>query len=116
MGRKLTDTDFSPTAQLKRGGAMLLGVLKGKRTITTTFGSMTVYQFAVEDANCEFVKDKQPVDVNIGDVVDVFGTKKLTRQLDKAEVGERIKIEYAGLGKKSLRGGNAPHLFTVEVL
>lgn len=113
MGRKLSASDFPPSAELRAEGAVLKGEYVGNREIKTQFGLKTVFKFKVIDANCEFLKNKVAYEPERGEVVEVMGTTTLTNQLNQAKEGEVITIKYLGLGKKTK--GNAPHLFDVEV-
>lgn len=113
MGRKLTATDFPPSAELRLDGAMIKGVFQGEREIDTKYGKKSVFQLNVLDANCGFKKNKAPHEPEQGDLVEIMGTTTLTNQLKQVKKGEIVTIKYAGLGKATK--GNPPHLFDVEV-
>jgi len=113
MGRKLSAVDFPATAELRVEGAQLKGVFNGSREIKTKFGPKTVFSIKVNDANCEFKKNKLPYEPEKGEMVEVMGTTTLTTQLNQVKPGEIVTIKYAGLGES--KKGNPPHLFDVEV-
>lgn len=113
MGRKLSSSDFPPSAELRAEGAVLKGEYLGSREIKTQFGLKQVFKFKVIEANCEFLKNKEAYEPEKGEMVEVMGTTTLTNQLNQAKVGEVLTIKYIGLGKKTK--GNAPYLFDVEV-
>jgi hypothetical protein len=120
MGREIPDTngggaDFAPTALLKEKGAMLKGVLIGRRNAKTQYGDKPVYSFKVLDASCRFTlgKDKAEVQPAEGDTVDAFAPTRLARQLANVTDGETVTITYAGT-KKAGKGMPA-HVFKVEV-
>jgi hypothetical protein len=114
MGRKISASDFPPSAELRMEGAEITGVFKGSREIKTKYGLKTVFMLKVSDANCTFTKNEQPHEPVIGDEVEIMGTTLLTNQLKQVKVGETVHIKYAGLGTGTK--GNPPHMFDVEVL
>jgi hypothetical protein len=113
MGRKISATDFPPSAELRVEGAELKGVYQGNREIKTQYGLKKVFMFKVLSANCNFLKNKVEYEPAANELVEVMGTTTLTNQLNQVKEGETVTIKYAGLGKKTK--GNAPHLFDVEV-
>jgi len=120
MGRKIPDengggSDFAPTASLKETGAMLKGVLIGKRDVKTQYGSKPVYSFKVLDASCKFTigKEKTEVQPAEGDTVDAFAPTRLARQLEHVTQGETVTITYQGT--KKVGRGQPAHFFEVEV-
>lgn len=118
MSRQIPDEnggggDFAPTALLKEKGAMLKGVLLGKRNVKTQFGDKPVYSFKVLDASCKFTKGREEFQPEEGATVDAFAPTRLARQLEHVNEGETVTITYAGT-KKAGRG-NPAHVFTVEV-
>lgn len=113
MGRKISASDFPPSAELRAEGAVIKGVYQGSREIKTQFGPKSVFKLKVLDANCEFTKNKEAYEPAAGETVEIMGTTTLTNQLNQVKEGETVTIKYAGLGKKTK--GNAPHLFDVEV-
>jgi hypothetical protein len=121
MGRTITDEngggsgDFAPTAMLKEKGAMLKGVLIGKRDVKTQYGPKPVYSFQVLDASCKFTTGKERTEVqpNEGDTVDAFAPTRLARQLAQVQTGETVTITYQGT-KKAGKGMPA-HFYSVEV-
>jgi hypothetical protein len=118
MGRIIQDQngsggDFAPTALLKEKGAMLKGVLLGKRDVKTQFGDKPVYSFKVLDASCKFTKGKEDFQPEEGSTVDAFAPTRLARQLSQVAEGETVTITYAGT--KKVGRGNPAHMFTVEV-
>lgn len=120
MSRNIPDSNgdggsFAPTALLKEQGAMLKGVLLGKREVKTQYGAKPVYSFKVLDASCKFTtgKDKQEVQPAEGDTVDAFAPTRLARQLAQVAAGETVTITYAGT--KKVGRGQPAHFFSVEV-
>ncbi len=120
MGREIPDTngggkDFAPTALLREEGAMLKGVLLGRRNVKTVYGDKPVYSFKVIDATCKFTlgKDKVEVQPEEGATVDAFAPTRLARQLTNVTYGETVTIEYAGT-KKAGKGLPA-YVFKVTV-
>jgi hypothetical protein len=119
MGRIIEDQDgggeFNPTALLKEKGAMLKGVITGKRDVKTQYGAKPVYTFKVLDASCRFTlgKDKREVQPAEGDLVDAFATTRLARQLAQLSDGDTVTITYAGT--KKMKRGAAAHTYKVEV-
>jgi hypothetical protein len=119
MGREIPDEDgggeFNPTALLKETGAMLKGVLLGRRDVKTQYGPKPVYQFKVLDATCRFTagKEKAEVQPGEGDTVDAFAPTRLARQLEHVSTGETVTITYKGT--KKMKRGAAAHTFSVEV-
>ena len=79
----------------------------------------TVWKFSVVDGDLptkiKVDKDFIDVDVQPGDTVDMWGSTILDSLLSKAEVGETVKINYEGKGKKQV-GRQAPYMFTASVL
>lgn len=114
MGRKITASDFPPSAELRVDGASIKGVFDGAREIKTKFGLKSVFRVKVQEANCAFTRNQQPYEPEAGEVVEIMGTTLLTTQLNQVKVGEVVSIKYAGLGKGTK--GNPPHTFDVEVL
>jgi len=118
MGRTIADEnggggDFNPTAMLREAGAMLKGILVGKRDVKTQYGAKPVYTFQVLDASCKFMANKAEVQPAEGDKVDAFAPTRLARQLAHVNTGETVTITYAG--QKKVGRGNPAHIFTVEV-
>ncbi len=118
MGRAIPDEnggggDFNPTAMLRETGAMLKGILVGKRDVKTQYGAKPVYTFKVLDASCKFMANKAEVQPAEGDTVDAFAPTRLARQLAHVNAGETVTITYAG--QKKVGRGNPAHIFTVEV-
>jgi len=117
MGRQIPDAngggDFSPTALLKEKDAMLKGILKSRREIKTMYGPKPVYSFTVLDASCRFTKDKQEVQPEEGQTVDVIPPTRLARQLAQVNEGETVTITYQGT--KKVGRGQPAHFFAVEV-
>lgn len=119
MGRAIPDEngggEFHPTALLKEEGAMLKGVLMGKRDVKTQYGAKPVFSFKVLDASCKFTSGKEKTEVQPaeGDMVDAFAPTRLARQLAHVNVGETVTIMYAGT--KKVGRGNPAHIFNVEV-
>jgi hypothetical protein len=117
MGRKIPDENgggsFNPTALLKETGAMLKGVLTGKRDVETQYGSKPVYTFKVLDASCKFTLDKAETQPEEGQLVDAFAPTRLARQLAHVNVGETVTITYTG--KKKFGRGQPAHVFDVIV-
>jgi len=117
MGRNIPDADgggeFNATAVLKEKGAMLKGVLVGKRDVKTQFGPKPVYSFKVLDASCKFLANKVEVRPAEGDTVDAFAPTRLARQLAHVNEGETVTITYSGT--KKVGRGNPAHCFNVEV-
>lgn len=117
MGRVIPDVsgggDFNPTAFLKEEGAMLKGVMMGKRDVQTTYGLKPVYTLKVLDASCRFTKDKQDTEPNEGALVDFFAPTRLARQLVHVNEGETVTILYKGT--KKVGRGNPAHIFAVTI-
>jgi hypothetical protein len=117
MGRAIPDEngggEFNPTAMLRETGAMLKGILTGKRDVKTQYGDKPVYTFKVLDATCKFVSNKEEVRPEEGATVDAFAPTRLARQLAHVNVGETVTISYAG--KKKVGRGQPAHIFHVEV-
>jgi hypothetical protein len=118
MGRAIPDeggdgADFAPTAELRETGAMLKGVLLGKRETDMGFGPKPIYGFKVLDASCKFLLKKAEVQPAEGDAVDVIAPTRLARQLAHVNVGDTVTIEYAG--RKKVGKGQPAHIFKVEV-
>lgn len=121
MGRAIPDQngggEFVPTAILKEAGAMLKGVLVGKRDAKTQFGLKPVYSFKVIDASCRFMltKDGEKTEVqpDEGATVDAFAPTRLARQLAHVKEGETVTIKYEGT--KKVGRGQPAHIFGVEV-
>jgi hypothetical protein len=119
MGRSIADENgggtFNPTAILKETGAMLKGIVTGKRDVKTQYGIKPVYSFKVLDASCRFTlgKERQEVQPEEGQTVEAFAPTRLARQLAHVNIGETVTIVYAG--KKSVGRGQPAHVFTVEV-
>jgi len=117
MGRAIPDEngggEFNPTAFLREEGAMLRGIVVGKRDVKTEYGPKPVYSFKVLEATCKFMKDKAEVQPEEGAVVDAFAPTRLARQLAHVSEGETVTITYAG--KKKVGRGQPAHIFSVEV-
>lgn len=120
MGRAIPDTnggggEFHPTALLKEEGAMLKGVLLGKRDVKTQYGVKPVFSFKVLDASCKFTMGKERTEVqpDEGDTVEAFAPTRLARQLAHVNEGETVTIMYQGT--KKVGRGNPAHIFSVEV-
>lgn len=118
MGRAIPDEnggggEFNPTAMLKEEGAMLKGTVVSKRDAKTTYGLKPVYTLKVLDASCRFMKDKQDVEPDQGDLVDFFAPTRLARQLAHVNDGEIVTIKYQGT--KKVGRGNPAHIFAVTV-
>ncbi len=120
MGRNVPDEnsgggDFAPTAMLKEDGAMLKGVLIGKRDVKTQYGPKPVFSFKVLDASCRFTvgKDRQEVQPEEGATVEAFAPTRLARQLAHVNEGETVTILYKGT--KKVGRGNPAHIFDVQV-
>jgi hypothetical protein len=117
MGRNIPDEggggSFAPTAMLKEEGAMLKGVLTGKRDVKTQYGPKPVYSFKVLDASCKFTLNKQEVQPEEGQIVEAFAPTRLARQLAHVKDGETVTIEYKGT--KKVGRGNPAHVFSVVI-
>lgn len=98
---------------------------KGREVKTSLGGVKFAYDFAVVDADVDFVlkttkKDAEgkfiyeKVDVNEGDRVTILATVPLNSKLIEAELGQTIEIEY--LGKMKSKKGNQFHSFSVFVV
>lgn len=104
---------FNPTAMLREAGAMLKGILVGKREVKTKFGPRPVYIFKVLDASCKFTNNKVEVQPSEGDTVEAFASTRLARQLVHVNVGETVTIIYQGT--KKVGQGQPAHVYTVDV-
>lgn len=119
MARQIPDQDaggdFAPTAVLKESGAMLKGIMVGKRDVKTQYGPKPVYKFKVLDASCRFTigKERTEVQPEEGATVEAFAPTRLARQLALVNEGETVTIMYKGT--KKVGRGNPAHLFSVEV-
>jgi len=117
MSRVIADEngggEFNPTAFLREEGAMLKGIVLGKREVKTEYGPRPVYSFKVLDATCKFKAGKVEVQPEEGATVDAFAPTRLARQLAHVENGETVTITYAG--KKKVGRGQPAHVFRVEV-
>lgn len=120
MGRTIPDEnggggEFHPTALLKEEGAMLKGVMVGKRDVKTQYGAKPVFSFKVLDASCRFTRGKEKTEVQPaeGDTVEAFAPTRLARQLAHVNQGETVTITY--VGTKKVGRGNPAHIFNVEV-
>lgn len=105
--------EFAPTAILKETGAMLKGILVGKRDAKTQYGPKPVYSFKVMEASCKFMLNKVEVQPEQGATVDAFAPTRLARQLAHVENGETVTIEYKGT--KKVGRGQPAHIFDVKV-
>src|SRR4029077_8128450 len=120
MRRTIADTngeggEFNPTADLKVAGAMLKGIVTGRRDVKTQYGPRPVYSFKVLDASCKFYvgKDRKEVYPEEGSTVDAFAPTRLARQLAQVADGETVIITYSGT-KKTGKGMPA-HVFDVTI-
>ena len=118
MGRQIADSnggggDFAPTALLKAEGAMLKGVLLGRRNVKTKYGDKPVYSVTVLEASCKFTRGAEEVEPAENDKVDFFAPTRLDRQLVQVANGETVTITYAG--KKKMNKGQDAHTFAVSV-
>lgn len=120
MSRQIPDEggnsgDFHPTAVLKEEGAMLKGVLMGKRDVKTQYGVKPVFSFKVLDASCKFTcgKERTEVQPEEGATVEAFAPTRLARQLAHVNEGETVTILYKGT--KKVGRGNPAHVFSVVV-
>lgn len=120
MGRQIADENgaggtFAPTALLKQEGAMLKGILMGKRDVKTQYGAKPVFSFKVLDASCKFTlgKERTEVQPEEGATVEAFAPTRLARQLAHVNVGETVTIVYQGT--KKVGRGNPAHIFEVTV-
>jgi hypothetical protein len=117
MARHIPDENgngtFAPSAMLREKDAMLKGTLNAVREVKTQYGLRPVYSFKVLDASCKFVQNKQEVQPNEGDLVDVMAPTRLARQLTHVNVGETVTIVYQGT--KKVGKGMPAHVFDVTV-
>jgi hypothetical protein len=122
MGRTLTTNGPSKLVQIKeKEGVTFTGVLLNMgKEVKMAQGKSMVFDFSVLDGDVNYVEKQENgkyvgVDVNEGERVAVFAPSLLARALAQAQVGEKVKITYLGLGKKT-KGRNAPHTFDVKVI
>lgn len=121
MGKQIKDEngagggDFAPTAMLKETGAMLKGIIVGRRDVKTKYGLKPVYSFKVLDASCKFTIGKENTEVQPeeGATVEAFAPTRLARQLAHVKDGETVTIVYQGTKKMSK--GMPAHVFAVTV-
>lgn len=106
MGQKLQGKprDFkpTPTVRLKEVGNKFIGRFIGKkRDAVPSKRQPAIYEFAAlgGDAPTSIKtgpKTYQPVDVNEGDTVALFGATVLDNKLEEAKKGQVLEITYLG--------------------
>ena len=128
MGRKIErksafsgEQKKSPDVNLtEKEGNYVVGTLK-KKIPSALYKGKFSYLIAAEDTNARTTiwdKEKKAaveVDINEGDTVFLKDSTILHDLMEQVEVGERIKVEFTGLGEKK-PGQKAPFFFDVEVL
>jgi hypothetical protein len=130
MGRILSTVGFSSSlvANVKdKKGQYFIGTLLAHKQTASAYKdektgdakNWNIYEFAVEDTDMptQRKEGKEYIDttVNKGDTVALVAPARLHNALAQAQIGEKIKIVYQGLGKATSFGGK-PHTFAVEVL
>jgi len=91
--------ESGPTIKITdKAGAKFVGILKGK--VPSRFGQRFLFNIVDTNAPITIKKGESITEVEVaeGDEVAVFASGQLQEKLDKAEVGEKVEINY--LGKK----------------
>lgn len=122
MGRKLTgDLVRTPFAALKskKNGFFVGKFIGNRREVKLTKGKGVVYELAIEDTDVAIQKKDETgnyveATVKTGDTVSVFAPTVLDKALQKAAVGDRVRIIY--LGELRNKANTPYHNFDVEVL
>lgn len=129
MGKKLSTSggDTKPLVNIKETkGQYFIGMLEGHRQIESQYKNedgtnkkFDIYDFVVEDTDMGFQskagKEYVAVDVEVGASVAIFAPTRLNNALKQATIGDRLRIQYGGLGKAT-KFGAKPHEYNVEVL
>lgn len=129
MGIKLNTSSQGNSVTVNvRGvkGQYFVGVLQAHKNAPSTYkkqdGSTRpheIYEFILEDTDMVLTKkvgkEYEPVDGATVEACSIFAPTKLHNALSQAKKGDRIRIEYLGLGKATKMGGK-PHEYDVEVL
>ncbi len=129
MGTKLsTSSQGSSVLVGIRGekGSYFVGVFQAHKQATSQYKDeegnakmFDIYEFKLEDTDMKLEKKDGKIYNEVGGVpgmdVALFAPTRLNNALRQAEVGQKIKITYLGLGKATKFGGK-PHEYEVEVL
>lgn len=124
MGQKLTGGTLENTPVVgvtRKVGGTFIGVLQDKgREVKMRKGKGNIYAFIIEDVDGFPIEKKDDqtgkyieTEVGVGDKVSMFAPTVLHKALQKANVGDKIKIEY--LGKKEGKNSDY-HDFDAELI
>lgn len=122
MGKKLStaspDMEKTPTVHVRgEKGQYFIGALMKHKQVNSKFKDadgnvrlQDLYEFAIEDTDMDITGEAEA-----GATVSIFAPTRLNNALRQAELGQRIKIVYLGVGKATGKGGK-PHTYDVEIL